>query len=428
MGNRNTAKLRKLKEVLTYAADNIPWYRQRFISLGIDVAKLNKISDMGMLPLLSKKELVALSSTTESNFAKQDLFYIGFTTGTTSVPMPVYYTKSDFAEWEQLLITAFGWGDTGVRSHGTVGLAIGRFGINALALIEATRKSGMTVMFIDTDIIGIDGLIRMLNDFQVTILFTFPSLVRELAIRIQETNQGYPRSLRQIFTGGEPWAETLRKLVKNVLNVEIYDIYGSSEAGLIGFECSHHTGLHITAHHNIVEIIDPKTGMESKPGEYGEIVVTSLWRKGIPLIRYRTGDLSAWSNVTCPCGLSYPIISRVRGRIDDLIFFGSTKIDPVSIEELITAKFGQSLGFQVVLDRVGGRDRLIIRLEVQAEISDVESKAREFLDSFSRITEDVAYIIQTKLVHEPMIEIVSKGHLERSGERKTPRLIDRRSR
>lgn len=428
MGNHNIAMFRKLKRVLAYAVDNVPWYHQRFASLGIDVTKINEISDISMLPLLSKQELVALSSPNESNYAKEDLFYIGFTSGTTSMPMPVYYTNSDFTSWEQLLITAFGWSDTQDQSNDIVGLSIGRFGINTLALIEAARKSGRTVMFIDTDLIGIDGLLSRLNDFQVTTMFTFPSLVRELAIRIQETNQSRPCSLRKIFTGGEPWSEALRKLVKNILGVEVFDIYGSSEAGLIGFECSHHTGLHVTAQHNVIEIIDPKTGMECKPGEYGEIVVTSLWRRGIPLIRYRTGDLSAWSKVTCPCGLLYPIISRVRGRIDDLVFFGSTKIDPVSIENLITAEFGQPLEFQAVLDEVGGRDRLTIRLEMQAEMSDVEVKARNFLDSLSGITEDVAYIIQAKLVHEPMIEIVPQGCLEHRGDRKTPRLIERRSR
>ena len=134
------------------------------------------------------------------------------------------------------------------------------------------------------------------------------------------------------------------------------------------------------------------------------------------------------TNLLWPHNLRSRASNKLLFSEDDLIFFGSTKIDPISIENLITAEFGQSLGFQAVLDEVGGRDRLTIRLEMQAEMSDVEAKARNFLDSLSRITEDVAYIIQAKLVHEPMIEIVPQGCLEHRGDRKTPRLIERRSR
>jgi len=425
MKSHTEVQQNNLCRVVRDAYRDFPFYRNKLSQAGIDPESFQGLGDLNKIPFTTKEEL-------QLHFAfvdlyqrlGRDLYYIGFTTGTTAVPMPVYCTYEDFDRWEQNLSRAFTI--AGISPSDVVQISLGRCGIACVVLIGAVRRTGAAVMPIDVDLMTSDAVLDRMKQFKVTFLLTFPSITSELC-RLVEA--GYPKeglALKSVFLMGEAWTEAFRERVRQSLGVEVYDVYGSTEMGFVAMECKLHRGLHIMADQVLVEIMDPVTGQPVQEGTEGELVVTTFWKKALPLIRYRSGDIASAIKGDCECDVDTPRISRIKGRASDLIFIGSTKIHPLAIEALVMDVFDKTCNYQIVLSREGQQDKLTLVLEVDTPHKKAVAIQSHLAQEISTLTDDLNALIRAGVIAPPDIQFVSPGTLPRIGG-KARRIVDRRA-
>ena len=188
----------------------------------------------------------------------------------------------------------------------------------------------------------------------------------------------------------------------------MYDIYGSTEVGMVGIECSAHDGLHILPDQVLVEILDPYTGKTVEQGVEGEIVVITFWKEALPLIRYRTGDMASKVEGFCRCGSDLPRISRIKGRARDLIFIGSTKIHPMAVEAAIMDVCDSALNYQIVLNQEGDIDTLKLIIETPEEIITNQTLRVILSERICNLHKDLSSLITAGFVMPPDVEFVPK--------------------
>lgn len=404
----------KLRQIVVHAFENFSYYREKMSEVGITPTDIQGLEDLDKLPCTSREELQEKLGFDEIFQHMADkLYYIGFTTGTVATPMPVYYTHGDFERWENNL--AKGLSMAGITNNDVVQITFGRCGIACVVLLGAIRRTGATGIAIDADSGTANELLQWMKQFRVSFLLTFPSIVREFC-GIAESERGKrPQYLKKIFLMGESWSETFRRRVEDTLNVEVFDIYGSTDIGMVGVECSIHDGLHVLPDQVLVEVIDPLTGKPVENGAEGEIVVTTFWKEALPLIRYRTGDIASKMKGFCRCGSDLPRISRIKGRARDLIFIGSTKIHPIALEEAITDVCDSSLNYQIVLSHTEGRDKLRLKIEAPDQMMNNENLKTALSERICNLNEDLSSLISAGLVMPPEVEFVPLNALPRKG-------------
>jgi phenylacetate-CoA ligase len=404
----------KLKRIVAYAFENFSYYRKKISQVGLKPTDIQSLGDLDKLPLTVKEELKEKFDFDEIFYRLAGkLYYIGFTTGTVSIPMPVYYTHDDFERWEKNL--AKGLSMAGITNKDVAQITFGRCGIACIVLLGAIRRTGATGIPIDADSGTASELLKRMEKFHVSFLLTFPSIVREFCRIVESERVKGPCYLRKIFLMGESWSETFRRRVEDTLNVEVYDIYGSTEVGMVGVECSAHEGLHLLPDQVLVEILDPNTGKPVSRQEEGEIVVTTFWKEALPLIRYRTGDIASKIEGSCCCGLDLPRISRIIGRVSDLIFIGSTKIHPIAVEAAIIDTCNSALNYQIVLSQERGKDKIKLVLEAPEDVMEKQNLKVALSERISNLNEDLASLIKANLVFPPEVEFVPLNSLTRKG-------------
>lgn len=404
----------KLRQIVAYAFESFSYYREKMSQVGLTPTDIQGLEDLEKLPYTVKEELqekLGFDKIFQRMAGK--LRYIGFTTGTVATPMPVYYTHDDFERWEKNL--AKGLSMAGITNKDVVQITFGRCGIACVVLLGAIRRTGATGIPIDADSGAASELIQRMEQFHVSFLLTFPSIVREFCRIVESKRVKGSRYLKKIFLMGESWSEAFRRRVEDALNVEVYDIYGSTEVGMVAVECSAHNGLHVLPDQVLVEILDPYTGKPVDQGEEGEIVVTTFWKEALPLIRYRTGDIASEIEDFCRCGSDLPRISRIKGRIRDLIFIGSTKIHPIAVEAAIIDICDSTLNYQIVLSRERGRDKLKLVLEAPDEIIGKQNLRAALSKRICSFNEDLASLVKADLVFPPEVEFVPLNTIPRKG-------------
>ena len=416
--------LSRLRRLVLSAYNRISLYRDKFDSVSIGPNVLRRLSDYASFPLITKEELLAYSRTTGPiESLKGKLYYIGFTTGTTSSPMPVYVGHDDWATWESNL--ARGFTTAGISKGDIVQITLGRWGIGSQAMLCGVRRTGAAVLPIEVDAWKTMEWPERLSQFHVTWLFTTPSIIRQSLLNVVQNGPKLPRHLKGVVLVGETWSEDFRDEVKRVLGVEVYDFYGSTEAGMVGSECPAHSGLHCPTDQVLVEILDPDTHDPASNGDAGEVVVTTLWRKAFPLLRYRTGDIAQRLEGECPCGSPWPRISRVKTRFKDEISIGSTKIHQSLIEEAVLESLGASYTYQVVLSSEKGKDILSISIEVPKGLVGDATRTRLLSERLRNIQEDFAGLVGAGIILPPTVRFVTVGSLERKGG-KVRKVVDSR--
>jgi phenylacetate-CoA ligase len=261
-----------------------------------------------------------------------------------------------------------------------------------------------------------------MRDYKTTALVCTPSHALHLADALAES--GIPRSalsLRLGLFGAEPWSESMRREIEEKLGVVATDNYGLSEVMGPGVaaECLEKDGLHLAEDHFLVEVVDPGTLRPVPPGEVGELVVTTLTREAIPVVRYRTRDLTSILPGACPCGRTTRRMARVKGRSDDLLFVKGVKVFPSEIESVLFEIEGTEPHYQIVLERHAGVDEATVLVEVSESI---------FFDQMRRQTElreTIQRRLQSELGVAVEVKLVGKRTIERS-EGKARRVVDRR--
>ncbi|HTP57854.1 MAG TPA: phenylacetate--CoA ligase, partial [Spirochaetia bacterium] len=214
-----------------------------------------------------------------------------------------------------------------------------------------------------------------------------------------------------------PWSEGLRQRLEDGLGITALDNYGLTEVlgPGVSFECEKKNGLHVNEDCFLIEVVDPRSGDVLAEGAEGEIVLTTITKEGFPMVRYRTGDLGSVSRGSCPCGRTLARMSRIRGRLDDMIILGATKVFPSQIEQIVTAEIGLAPHFQILLDRVDGIDAMT----VQVEPAEARNGAGPDAERVMRKLEAVLGVTSK-------VEMVRPGSLQRAGEGKLNRVVDKR--
>jgi phenylacetate-CoA ligase len=325
-------------------------------------------ADWRRLPFLRKDELRDAYPLGLACCSRQSIMRVHMSSGTTGNPILNPYTRADIAQWGEVMARCYA--AAGVTARDVIqitpsfGLFTGGFGFH-----YGAERIGAMVIPIGPGRTSLQ--LRLMEDLAATVLAgisTYPLRVLEVA-RDEGFDLGRLR-LRVALLGSEMWSDDLRTLIERELSLESFDIIGMTESGGpgLGIDCAAHQGLHVWEDHYYCEIIDPATGALLPDGEEGELVVTTLSREGLPLVRYRTHDLTrVLSRARCDCGRTHLRVDRLRGRTDDMVIFKGTNFYPRQIESVLLRHPGVSHEYQIVLERGPGGDRLAVLVEVRPE-------------------------------------------------------------
>ncbi len=329
----------RLRETLKTVFIKNNFYKKRFNDAGItdisDIDNIKNIDDIKNLPFTSKKDLVDNYPIGLFSCSLKDTVRVHASSGTTGKPIIAGYTMQDIKIWSQLMARVlYACGidknDIGQNAYG-YGLFTGGLGVH-----YGAEAVGMTIIPMSTGFT--ERQFTMMEDLGTTVLFCTPSYAIFLAEEIHKFIKDTSKiKLRKGVFGAEPWSNEFRQNIEDSLNIDAYDIYGLSE--IIGpgvaFECVYKNGLHINEDNFLPEIINPKTGDVLREGETGELVLTSLNRQAMPLIRFRTKDITSFYTGKCKCGRSFVRMHKIKGRTDDMIILKGVNIFPSQIESII---------------------------------------------------------------------------------------------
>lgn len=417
----NILMLERLKKTLKYVYQNVPFYKEKFDDAGVNVNidLIKSMKDLQNFPFTFKSDLVnnypfGLFSSPLTNIVR-----IHASSGTTAKPIIASYTKKDLQVWADLMSRVFyacglNKNDIAQNAYG-YGLFTGGLGFH-----YGAENIGMTVVPMSSGFT--ERQFAMMKDIGVTALFCTPSyalfLSEELPKYIEDISK---LKLKKGIFGAEPWSNELRIKIENLLNIDAYDIYGLSE--LIGpgvaFECEYKSGLHINEDNFYPEIIDPKTGDILPEGELGELVLTNLNQEAMPLIRYRTRDITSLNREKCKCGRTFARMKKIKGRTDDMIIIKGVNIFPSQIESVIFDFDFLEPVYMIELYTDNLLDRINILIETKAEIYNMGDKKLDEIASM------LQYKIHELIGIKSKVTIVPPKTLERS-QGKSKRIKDLR--
>ncbi|MCD1295631.1 phenylacetate--CoA ligase [Methanocella sp. CWC-04] len=412
-------QLKRLKKTVNSVYDNVPFYNKKFKELNIRPEDIKTLDDIKKLPFTKKNDLRENYPFGLFAVPMSKVNRIHASSGTSGKSTVVGYTKNDLDVWANLMARCFFM--AGVRpgdifqNAANYGLFTGGLGIHAGA-----EKLGCTVVPSGTG--STEKQIEMIRDFGVTVLHCTPSY----ALYIAETAKklGYePGSLplRIGLFGAEPWSINTRKELERSFWIRAYDSYGLSEmmGPGVAFECTEQNGLHIWEDAFIVEILD-KNDEPCAPGEKGELVLTTLCKEALPIIRYRTGDITTIDDEKCSCGRTSVKISKFFGRADDMLIVRGLNVFPSQIEHVLMEMPEVGEHFQVVLERVNHLDEMTVKVEMSDRAFSGE------LGDLKKVTNAVAGKLKSSLNLRTKVVLVEKGSLQRF-EGKSKKVIDLRT-
>ena len=408
-------QLERLRSTVRHAYENVPFYRSRFDAAGVDPDDCRSLDDLAALPFTTKEDLRASYPFEMFAVPRERIARIHASSGTTGRATVIGYTKRDLDTWADVVARSIraGGGRAGDRVHIAYGYGLFTGGLGAHAGAE---RLGCTVIPVSGGFT--ERQVQLITDFEPEVIMVTPSYM--LAILDEFERQGRdPRgtSLKVGIFGAEPWTEEMRREIERRFDMHAVDIYGLSEVMGPGVasECVEtKDGLHVWEDHFYPEIIDPESGAVLPDGERGELVFTSLTKEAMPVIRYRTRDLTRLLPGTAR---SMRRIEKITGRSDDMIILRGVNLFPSRVEELILRVPGLSPHFQLVLTRPGRLDELTVRVEARANAADQESRAANGA-ALSALVKDNAGV-------SVGVDVVEPGLLERSTG-KAQRVLDLR--
>ena len=384
-------QLHRLQVLVQRAYDNVDLFRQRMQERKLTPADVRALEDLGKLPFTVKTDLRDTYPFGLFASPLSEVVRLHASSGTTGKPIVVAYTQGDLDVWTSVMVRTFA--ACGVRSGDVVQNAYG-YGLftGGLGAHYGAEALGATVIPISGG--NSERQIMVMKDFGSTVLCSTPSYFLHLiesaaaaGIRMEDL------PLRAGVFGAEPWTESMRQRIESESGVKAYDIYGLSE--IIGpgvaSECSAQAGLHIFEDHFYPEIIDPESGEVLPEGESGELVLTTLSKQAMPMIRYRTRDITHFITEPCPCGRSIRRIRRVSARSDDMLIIRGVNVFPSQIEEALLKVEGTLPHYQIIVTREKDLDQLEVQVEVTGEfftdkVSSLESLRQKLGQSVATVT------------------------------------------
>jgi phenylacetate-CoA ligase len=358
-------QLSRLKTTVERAYNKIPHYKKKFDAAKVKPSDLKSLADLARLPFTVKSDLRDNYPFGLFAVPREQVLRLHASSGTTGKPTVVGYTKGDLDLWADLMARCLAC--MGARPGDIVHNAYG-YGLftGGLGFHYGAERLGCTVVPLSGG--GTERQVTLLQDFGATILFATPSY----ALNIAEVAQGMGIDIRKLplrygMFGAEPWTDAMRRDIEARLGIEAIDIYGLSEIIGPGVACECHVmknGLHGWEDHFLFEIIDPET-MQPKPvGEAGELVITTLTKEALPMLRYRTRDITRLLDEPCACGRSHVRILRVTGRNDDMLIIRGVNVYPSQVEAVLVGFPGLAPHYQIVLTREGALDAMTVEVEL----------------------------------------------------------------
>ncbi len=412
-------QLSRLKDAVSWALKT-PFYRRRLGEAGISSAdEIKGIEDLQRIPFTAKGDL-------RKNFPKgllavdmDEVVRIHSSSGTTGIPTVIYFCADDIEKWGDLVARCiFATGATKkdvFQNMMSYGLFTGGLGLH-----YGAERIGMTIIPIGGG--NTKRQVQVMKDFQTTVLHITPSYLLHIQSKLQEMNTTLEDlSLTKALIGAEPHSENTRLKIEQLMGIDAYNSYGLSELNGPGvaFECVYKRDMHIWEDAYIVEIIDPKTGRVLDEGEEGEVVLTNLIRRAMPILRYRTRDLAFLHEGGCECGRTHRRLSRILGRTDDMLIINGVNVFPSQIEEKVMQIPEVGTNYQIYVDKKGSLDKLTVKVEIYPKMFLGEVSQLEGLKN--RIKEE----LRASIVINPVVELHEPGSLPVS-EGKAQRVVDDR--
>lgn len=399
-------------------AANAPVYAARFADLGLDPVKFKGLEDLGRLPFTTKQDLRDSMPYGLLAAPRSEVVRMHYSSGTTGVATAIYHTADDLRYWAECvargMIAAGLTRDDVFQNMMGYGLFTGglgfHYGSELLGCMTIPAGAGNTAR-----------QVHLMQEFGTTAVHILPSYALRVVHHCEESGIDIQRDLqlRVGFIGAEPHTEKTRQRVEEMLNLKIYNCYGLSEmcGPGVAIECPAQDGLHLREDHYLIEIIDPETLQPVPEGEPGEMVLTSLNRQAMPLLRYRTRDITSLKTGSCPCGRVHRRIERITGRTDDMLIVRGVNIYPLQVERVLMG-----------IEEVGSN--YLIRLETRNEMDEmvVQVELRAFFDEMRKIEalrEHIVGELRHELLFTPKVEIHQPHSLPVS-EGKAVRVIDER--
>jgi phenylacetate-CoA ligase len=413
-------QLNELKGLVKHCYENSAFYKKKLDGAGLKPESVRSLDDLKKIPFTVKNDL-------KDNYpygmvaAKLDeIVEIHASSGTTGNPIVGAYTQHDIEVWQEVMARSIY--TAGGRRQDTIHIAFGyglftggfgfHYGAQKIGAKIVPASGGMT-----------QRQIKLMKDLGVTILACTPSFAVYLAETMAQEGVD-PRKdleLKIGMFGAEPWSDKIRERVENDLGIKAFDIYGLTElcGPGVAVECAEHNGLHIWEDHFIVETIDSDTGEVLPAGEEGELVFTGLTKMGLPMLRYRTRDISKIETETCVCGRTHARMMRVHGRSDDMLIIRGVNVFPSQIEYAVMCFSELATQYLIVVDRPGALDTFVVKVELS------DKAAKDPGVDVNMLKSGIQKQIHIVTGISAEVEIVKPGELPRT-EGKAKRVLDLR--
>jgi phenylacetate-CoA ligase len=410
---------KRLKSLVNYVYQHSDFYKKKFDDANVKPEDIQSLDDLKKLPFTYKSDLRDTYPTGMFCVPNEQLVRFHASSGTTGKHTVVGYTRNDIDQWATSLARALtslgiGRGDVIHISYG-YGLFTGVLGLH-----YGAEEVGCTVL--PTSSGNTEKQLNLMQDLNSSVIACTPSyflfmneVANQSGISIEHDTQ-----LRVGIFGAEPWSEEMRTRIEEATGIKAYDVYGTSElSGPLCTECQHQDGIHIWADQFLIEVINPETGEQLAEGERGELVITTLAKEALPLIRYRIGDITVINKQPCECGRTHPRIMRVLGRADDMLIVRGINVFPGQVESVLMNIPEVGEHFMIVVDRVNELDIM----KVQIEMTD-EAFSDKINDIMS-LEKMVASALKNVLNLAVKVELVENGTIPRSMG-KAKKVIDNR--
>ncbi len=411
-------QLRRLKSVAEKVYKNVPFYRRKFQEAGVAPEDIRSLADVIRLPTTRKQDLRDNYPFGLFAVPREEVVRVHASSGTTGKPTVVGYTAKDIETWSDLMARDFVM--VGVEKKDIFQNAVNYgFFTGGLGVHYGIERMG--AMAVPSGVGNTERQLEIMMDFGVTVLHCTPSYALYLAETAKARGVVDKLNLRIGCFGAEPWSDESRRELEEALNIKAYDSYGLSEmmGPGVAFECQEQDGLHIWEDHFLIEILD-KNEQPCAPGEPGELVITSLTKEAMPLIRYHTGDVTYIMQEKCSCGRTSRKLHRFLGRADDMLIVRGINVFPSQIEDVLVSIPEIGSYFQVIVDRKKhGLDEISIQVELKDEAFTGE------LSDLARIQKKTEERLKSVLNVRSKIELVEKGSIPRTAG-KSKKVLDRR--
>ncbi|WP_409253058.1 phenylacetate--CoA ligase PaaK [Bacillus sp. SCS-153A] len=419
-------QLERLQETVRNVYSRVPFYKEQFERRGIKPEDVQSLNDLQLLPFTTKADLREHYPFGLFAVPQNELVRIHASSGTSGKPTVVGYTQNDIDMWSDIVARsiAAGGGEPGDVLHNAYGYGLFTGG---LGLHYGSERLGLVTVPVSGG--SAERQITLIEDFKPAVICGTPSYILNIAEKMEEVGKDpAATSVKYGIFGAEPWSEKMRQKIEEKWNLKACDIYGLSEVigPGVAMEChEEQSGLHIAEDHFFPEIIDPVTLEPVLPGEEGELVFTSLTKEAFPIIRYRTGDIASLSYGKCRCGRTTVKMSRVKGRVDDMLIIRGVNVFPSEVEHYLLTIEELSPHYQLHLTRKGTLDSVELHVEIKEEVFlDLQQNMEH--ESINLLTKKIQHIMKSSCLVSMDVKVNGPKTLPRS-EGKAVRVLDKRN-